>query len=195
MRSDGSERYTNKSNPNSALAVSAFKEAGNVVRAVTSAPYKVGDYYNDGKKEGVVFEVGKDGCSGKIVSLGETACRWGEKEVKTGASSKKDGAGNLSTISSLPNWKVDCPAFAWCASLGDGWYLPAYNELNAIYAASAAINATLESIGETVLSRYANYWSSSEAKATLARGVMMSSGKAFSYHKHYRYNVRAVSAF
>ena len=195
MRSDGSERYTNKSNQNSALAVSAFKEAGNVVRAVTSAPYKVGDYYNDGKKEGVVFEVGKDGCSGKIMSLGETVCRWGEKEVKTGASSKKDGAGNLSTISSLPNWKVDCPAFAWCASLGDGWYLPAYNELNAIYAASAAINATLESIGETVLCGFANYWSSSEAKATLARVVMMSSGKAFSNHKHYRYNVRAVSAF
>ena len=192
---DGSVSYPDKSLRNSALAVSAFESVGNVVRAVTSAPYKVGDYYNDGKREGVVFEVGKDGCSGKIVSLGETACRWGEKEVKSGASSKKDGAGNLSTISSLPNWKVDCPAFAWCASLGEGWYLPAYNELNAIYAASAAINATLESIGETVLCGFANYWSSSEAKATLARGVMMSSGKAFSHHKHYRYNVRAVSAF
>ncbi|MBE6203019.1 MAG: serine/threonine protein kinase, partial [Rikenellaceae bacterium] len=35
----------------------------------TSAPYKVGDYYNENGKEGVVFEVSDDGRHGKIVSL------------------------------------------------------------------------------------------------------------------------------
>ncbi|MBQ5751895.1 MAG: SUMF1/EgtB/PvdO family nonheme iron enzyme, partial [Bacteroidaceae bacterium] len=35
----------------------------------TSAPYKIGDYYNDGTKEGIVFEISNGGYSGKIVSL------------------------------------------------------------------------------------------------------------------------------
>ena len=40
--------------------------------------YKVGDYYDDGAKQGVVFEVTPDGKHGKIVSLTESseALQW-----------------------------------------------------------------------------------------------------------------------
>ena len=38
-------------------------------KQLTSAPYAVGDYYNDGTKEGVVFDVWDNGNSGKIVSM------------------------------------------------------------------------------------------------------------------------------
>lgn len=52
--------------------------------SITSAPYKVGDYYNDGKKEGVVFEVSADGRSGKIVSMTESDDYWRVKAKADG---------------------------------------------------------------------------------------------------------------
>ena len=39
------------------------------MQAQTTKTYKVGDYYNDGLKEGVVFQVSADGTKGKIVSM------------------------------------------------------------------------------------------------------------------------------
>jgi hypothetical protein len=41
------------------------------IQAQTAKTYKVGDYYNDGLKEGVVFQVSPDGTKGKIVSMKE----------------------------------------------------------------------------------------------------------------------------
>ena len=35
----------------------------------TFAPYSIGDYYNDGEKEGVIFDVSADGRTGKIVNI------------------------------------------------------------------------------------------------------------------------------
>ena len=58
----------------------------------TSGPYKVGDYYNDGTKEGIVFVVYDGGYHGKIVSLDEeTDGLWAliaAVEKPTGAESK-----------------------------------------------------------------------------------------------------------
>ena len=42
----------------------------------TRGPYKVGDYYNDGTKEGIVFVVYDGGYHGKIVSLDEGKEKW-----------------------------------------------------------------------------------------------------------------------
>ena len=49
-------------------------ESGQKIKEIpqTSAPYKVGDYYNVNGKEGVVFEVRDNGRHGKIVSLDQT---------------------------------------------------------------------------------------------------------------------------
>ena len=68
--------------------------APKVVAGLTSAPYSVGDYYNDGAKEGIVFEVSADGQSGKIVSIVESPKM------------------NLTSLSS------------WVSELGEGWSLP-----------------------------------------------------------------------
>ena len=38
--------------------------------------YKVGDYYNENGKQGVVFEVDGSGCHGKIVSLNSNGAAW-----------------------------------------------------------------------------------------------------------------------
>lgn len=174
--------------------------AGNGNRTVTDAPYKVGDYYNDGIKEGIVFVVYDGGYHGKIVSIDESRELWvGETvcENVTAATSKGDGMGNMNKIRRQPNWKSNCPAFAWCASLGDGWYLPAVDELLLIYENKSIINRMLNEngYGEVVDELY---WSSTEVEEEpdCAWYVNMNDGDSNYNSKNYiEFSVRAVSVF
>ena len=174
--------------------------AGNDNKTVTGAPYKVGDYYNDGVKEGVVFVVYDGGYHGKIVSVDESRELWvGEtvRENVTAATSKGDGMGNMNKIKKLPDWKSNYPAFAWCASLGDGWYLPAVDELILIYENKSIINRRLNErgYGEVVNDLY---WSSTEVEEEpdCAWYVNMNDGDSSYNSKNYiDFSVRAVSAF
>ena len=143
---------------------------------ITSAPYKVGDYYNDGKKEGVVFEVTADGKHGKIVSMTQSdrGIRWAsdayEQKRLIGADSKSDGAYNMAKVKSISGWQSKYPAFKWCADLGDGWYLPAIDELEKFMLDKSvwiAVSRTLIASGGTALHNVAastvnRYWSSTE---------------------------------
>ncbi|MBR5886323.1 MAG: PEGA domain-containing protein, partial [Alistipes sp.] len=168
----------------------------------TSAPYKVGDYYNDGKKEGVVFEVSADGKHGKIVSMTQSvsSLQWSSDETEqkrlVGADSQTDGAANMAIIKSISGWKSKYPAFKWCADLGEGWYLPAKKELLTIYSKKDVVNANLV---YKLSSSY--YWSSTEYDYRYSNGVfcawfvLMSNGYTRSTLKLYDYYVRAVSAF
>lgn len=174
--------------------------AGNGNRTVTGAPYKVGDYYNDGIKEGIVFVVYDGGYHGKIVSIDESRELWvGETvcENVTAATSKGDGMGNMNKIKRQPNWKTNYPAFAWCASLGDGWYLPAVDELLLIYENKSIINRKLneKGYGEVVDELY---WSSTEVEEEpdCAWFVYMIDGDSNYNSKNYiEFSVRAVSVF
>ena len=159
--------------------------------------YKVGDYYDDGTKKGVVFEVTDGGKHGKIVSLTEAEKEWAIKKVRNRATYtiyKTDGMENMKRIQSIRGWREEYPAFAWCSSLGEGWYLPAKEELKAIYNAKTAINKTLSSKGKTVISDNL-YWSSSEYDYSGARSVGMHNGLTYDGYKGIDYYVRAVSAF
>ena len=174
--------------------------AGNGNKTVTGAPYKVGDYYNDGVKEGVVFVVYDGGYHGKIVSVDESRELWvGEtvRENVTAATSKGDGMGNMNKIKKLPDWKSNYPAFAWCASLGDGWYLPAVDELILIYENKSIINRRLNErgYGEVV---NVLYWSSTEVEEEpdSAWYVNMNDCDSSYNSKNYiDFSVRAVSTF
>ena len=53
----------------SATSLSAQENTPTQLREPTSAPYQVGDYYNENGMEGVVFQVSEDGTSGKIIHL------------------------------------------------------------------------------------------------------------------------------
>ena len=165
----------------------------------TTKTYKVGDLYDDGTKKGVVFEVTPDGKHGKIVSLKEAYKQWAIEAVcvdMTGATSMTDGKANMKAIQSIWRWRKKYPAFAWCADLGEGWYLPARDELFAIYKAKGIINATLSSNGCTKLNGDW-YWSSSEygIYEFCAWGVSMYNGLPDFNLKSYDNYVRAVSAF
>ena len=154
------------------------------------------------EKEGVVFEVWDDGNSGKIVSMTQSASalQWSSDEAEqkrfVGADNQTYGAANMAVIKSISGWEDKYPAFKWCADLGEGWYLPAKEELLTIYSNKAAIDANLTG---QLLSSW--YWSSTEYDyydsdgVFCAWGVDMGDGDSSSYYKYGNFYVRAVSAF
>ena len=174
--------------------------------------YKVGDYYNNGTKEGVVFYVDASGRHGKIVSMTQSGEQWSSNESEQkqliGASSKTNGAANMQAVKQRPNWRADYPAFAWCARLGAGWYLPAIEELELFTLNDSvhdAVNRTLATKGGTRLYNKGDsdklYWSSTEYDYQFSDGefcawfVHMPNGRTGSYRKCPDRYVRAVSAF
>ena len=157
--------------------------------------YKVGDYYNDGVREGVVFEVSADGQHGKIVSMKQSAekIEWTsveEHNLLIGADSKTNGAYNMIKVKSIPDWRNKYPAFKWCADLGDGWYLPAKEELLTIYKYKDKLNPKL-----TDKLHERRYWSSTEYNAFWAWLVYMGTGYTDYPIEDTLSYVRAVSAF
>ncbi len=179
----------------------------------TSAPYKVGDYYNENGKEGVVFEVSADGRSGKIVSMKQSAkeLQWSsdsaEQKRLIDANSTTDGAANMAKVKAIPDWETKYPAFKWCADLGEGWYLPSKEELKVFTLNTAihdAVNRTLIARGGTKLYDKGEsgwYWSSTEDDYKSSSGefcawrVSMYGGSTGSNFKSNCLYVRAVSAF
>ena len=174
-------------------------EAEQELNSTTSSPYEIGDYYNENGKEGVVFEVSADGHHGKIVSLYVVERRWCTKEqydreIVVGASSMTDGKANTDKVMARSDSDV-YPAFEWCRSKGQDWYLPAKDELESIYAAKEKINVTLERLGKIKLGGIRWHWSSTECDEFSAWGVYMGNGFAGNPDKSFSLYVRAVSAF
>ncbi|MBQ3247459.1 MAG: SUMF1/EgtB/PvdO family nonheme iron enzyme, partial [Alistipes sp.] len=178
----------------------------------TQGPYKVGDYYNENGKEGVVFWVDASGEHGKIVSLTEskTELQWAsvESEQKTliGTEDYNNGANNMAKVLQIYDWQSKYPAFKWCADLGEGWYLPAIEELKLFTLDNTvrnAINQTLTTKGGTKITdigTYHYYWSSTERnvkyrKDFCARHVDMYYGNTLNNFKYLDDYVRAVSTF
>ncbi len=136
--------------------------------------YKVGDYYDFNGKRGVVFEVSRDGRHGKIVSMNqsEQPLCWAvdskEQRRKREAIDIVDGAKNMAVIAAIEDWQSKYPAFKWCAEQGEGWYLPAIDELKSLILnekARESINRTLIAKGAVPLFGRGDkerYWSSTE---------------------------------
>lgn len=177
--------------------------------APTPAParrYKVGDYYNVDGKRGVVFEVDTTGEHGKIVSLTEKGLYWSTDEeydraIVTGAIHRAEGLWNQRIIERIDGWREKYPAFAWCAAQGDGWYLPAIEEVKILLLNKTVhdvVNRTLERVGGVALSAggtEAWYWSSTEVDEYCAVDVILACGEECCEPKAADPSVRAVSAF
>lgn len=135
--------------------------------------YKVGDYYNDGKKEGVVFEVTPDGRHGKIVSMHEQACAWATGDIakKQRIDTKnEDGAADLEIVKQISNWESQYPAFKWCVDLGEGWYLPSIYEMDKIHENRHLINPVLK---DKIVNINYWYWTSTEYNRLCAWRIPM----------------------
>ena len=123
-----------------------------------------------------MFEVSADGKHGKIVSLTESS-----EELIALAKSYygfqadnfdwRDGANDMAKVREIYGWQEKFPAFAWCAKLGEGWYLPAIEELEKLTKNKAThdtINCILEAKGKTIanIGEDKSYWSSTWKKET-----------------------------
>ncbi len=130
--------------------------AGTVTRigarfVLDATTYKVGDLYDAGGKKGVVFDVDATGRSGKILALDDcsvggtavTDCygtyyyyTWGPANPTAVVIDKTDGSVNMSGVAAVG---IDSyPAFKAAAALGDGWYIPAEGEIQAVIDACVA---------------------------------------------------------
>ena len=159
--------------------------------------YSVGDYYDDGKRQGVVFAVSDDGRHGKIVSLDQAEKRWctegkSEKRSVVGASSDSDGKSNTDKVMARAD-SANYPAFKWCRAKGQEWYMPSKEELELLYKVKDKVNKTLRDKSMEELGSY--FWSSTEKDSKFAWGVLMGRGYTSSDSKNISLFVRAVSAF
>lgn len=165
---------------------------------------RVGDYYNVDGKEGVVFWLDSTGNHGKIVSMDDTQLPWctvAEDGLLTGSSDYEDGMKNLNVIMKIDDWREKYPAFAWCADHGDGWYLPAINELKVLLldpiVRSRVNNALFKKMVSTIppVGSRDWYWSSTEFERWSSWDINMRDGKATASLRISMCKVLAVTAF
>lgn len=172
---------------------------------VESETFNIGDYYDDGVRQGVVFDVWDGGRHGKIVSLDQskklwcTSAQYGRR-IAVNASSSTDGNANAKEVM----YRSDIgeyPPFMWCRTKGEGWYLPAIEELKLLLLnenVSAAVNKTLEKQGATKLNNRIKdvvYWSSTESDELHAWCIHVYSRSTYVTFKSFDLYVRAVATF
>lgn len=182
--------------------------SGSVASETASAlpkTYKVGDYYHENGKKGIVFEVDAAGRHGKIMAMhdlpeelawctDEEYEKWEEADKKIGAVDEQDGMKNLEVVRRIPGWREKYPAFAACAALGEGWYLPAWEELIKLYDNRLDLSAQTEKFGGSPFVE-TRYWSSSEYTPACAWFVNFIYDSRTSRTKTNQYRARAVAVF
>lgn len=119
------------------------------ITAMNAQNYKVGDVYDTNGLKGIVIDVDASGQHGLIMSLDDSAADWAfvakkdkaHKSVPTDteAFDENDGQKNMEVIEKYINetgitWDY-FPLFKWARELGDGWYIPAKNELKKLVVA------------------------------------------------------------
>ncbi len=116
-----------------------------VTEYVGATTYSVGDYYpNEAAPEGVVYSVSDGGAHGMIASMTTGHYNYSTGTTLSNAIDNNDGMKNMNTVKAIDATFESYPAYSWCVNtLGEGWYLPALNELIALQAAWIANSAAL----------------------------------------------------
>ena len=179
--------------------------------------YAVGDYYDRDGVQGIVCMVSQEGRSGLVISLDQTSLAWCRDRnagYVTGADSKADGALNMEALARFIEreglaWE-DFPAFDWCRSKGEGWYLPAVDEWLQIgfnYNGGTRMskrrgdrnrfNDALTAHGGRKMDRMAYYFSSTDSSAAKAflSHLALDPPYVVELPKHSHWLVRAVHRF
>lgn len=138
--------------------------------SVTVKTYKVGDYYNENGKEGIVFDVWDNGRHGKIVSLDEAELSWGDALAWCRRKGKSWYLPDIDELELL---------------------LEKRSVHDAVNCALGGKNATkLNEEGD-----FATYWSSTERDEDVALHINMFIGGYSGSHKFNESYVRAVAEF
>ena len=186
-------------NPNSHTQPEPDEEINNEINNEEDKTYQIGDLYNCDGVRGLVFKVDESGKSGLIVSFyePETMLAWGQEFTTTGANSRSGGEQNTAIIYSLPNCQTKYPAFAWCQSLGSGWYIPAIDELLELFRVSYTqeFSEAIATYNATPFTAGKYYLSSTEMDEWFIYLAEPSSATESSNYKQYTYFVRAIHSF
>ncbi len=180
--------------------------------------YVVGDYYDFNGVKGVVCKVTEDGLHGMVVSLDEVMIPWSvfrKPDLRTvGAVDRTDGRVNMEIVARYIaenglSWD-DFPAFKWCREQGEGWYLPAIDEVLAIgnnfnggtrmhydRQARNRFNDALKEHGGKRMDRLVYYFSSTEQdeKSVHTSHMDMKPPYVVGIPKYNKFLVRAVHLF
>lgn len=123
---------------------------------ITSPPYKIGDYFNDGKHQGYVFCIKEGGYHGKIIALHEDSGQWSKNKISYGCtlstpittSSRTNGKENKATIERMGFYNeypiIESIKYGYSYTKTD-YYLPAIDELKVLSANRMLINKSIES--------------------------------------------------
>ena len=171
--------------------------------------------YSDGQSDGIVVAVDETGEHGLIMSLDEVFLPWSTKRIVVGADDKRDGSANMAVVARAvaageAAWS-DFPAFKWCRDKGEGWYMPAIDEIFEIgnfynggmrrtpidRNARRKLNEKLKAYGGKALNPLMEYFSSTEFDAKEVRTTPMGVEPPFMKEqpKHSKFPVRAVRKF
>lgn len=180
--------------------------------------YEIGDLYDRDGVRGIVCRLSEDGTHGLVLSLDEICLRWSEfhkPDLRTaGTDDRSDGMRNMEKAARYIaendlSWD-DFPAFKWCREKGEGWYLPAIDEMLTIghnynggtrmssnRQARNRFNDTLKENGGEKLDRLMYYFSSTEAdeKSALTTHMGIEPPYVIEIPKYNRFFVRAVHKF
>lgn len=109
------------------------------IEAVPTSSYNVGDVVDNG----VIFWMSDDKQTAKVVSGdAETGLNYTTDALKKtlfDATDANDGTKNIAAMKAYAtknslDFAATFPAAAYCESLGEGWYMPAWEELKQLYA-------------------------------------------------------------
>ena len=106
-----------------------------IVSAQTSEPAKIGDIVEGG----VLWYISADGTSGKVLYPGRSKGKMPFATESTVAfpetASADDGAVNVAILKKIDPSLASFPAAKYCEDLEGDWYLPASNEMKALFEA------------------------------------------------------------
>ena len=180
--------------------------------------YEIGELYDRDGVKGVVCQLSEDKRHGLVISLDEIYLHWSEFRKPdlrvVGADNRTDGRDNMEKVARYIeanglSWD-DFPAFKWCRDKGEGWYLPAIDELLTIghnynggsrasnnRRAHKFFNDRLKAAGGKRMDRLVNYFSSTEADERNAYTSHMNIEPPYvvEIQKYGKFLVRAVHAF
>ncbi len=99
--------------------------------------FEIGELYDYNGVKGIICMLTDDKQHGLIMSLDEIYLPWSgfrKQDLRVvGAENRTEGIENMATVEKYIvennlSWD-DFPAFKWCREKGDGWYLPAIDEM------------------------------------------------------------------
>ncbi len=180
--------------------------------------YEIGEWYDRDGVQGIVCALNEDRTHGLILSLDEIYLHWSEYDKSdlrlVGADNTEDGEANMEKVAAYiaangASWE-DFPAFKWCRDKGEGWYLPAINELLQIghnfnggtrtkfdRRARNKFNDALKAHGGERMDRLVYYFSSTErnAKEACTSHMDLQPPYLIDIPKYNKFLVRAVRKF